>query len=299
MKRPQRDSPPTTCKRPSCPKGWRKGQGSNTAAATIGHFKALECLKVEPAPWRTKGWHQRLQPFDHAVFTTCLAHALTPARLRKHRRQRRCSNRHPCGPSYITTRHPSVTLARHRVLTNSSQREAKACTIPVWARGHALKPPHGATRPTCLNTIVWGLAESASLQLSGCHMRRRHSVSARCHPNVTRRADRGTCTRHRAVKSLATAGFEPALSWVSLLPQPIRQACAVECRSPWPPGWTSVLSDGTHGSCGVRNHATVDKRLHSTPETTRQTCDEDVRCHPDAWLSAQSSAKASLTLEQT
>ena len=124
-----------------------------------------------------------------------------------------------------------------------------------------MEPPPEAKGPAHLGNIARSPKEPTSLQLGDCHMRLWPFGLLSCHGG--RRADRGTCTGHRADMLLACAEFQHTPSWVvasSRRPSPFGQACAAERRSPWPPGWTSVLGDRTHGRCGVRCHALVDGR---------------------------------------
>ena len=162
-----------------------------------------------------------------------------------------------------------------------------------------MKPRPDAKRPTCLSTIVRGLA---GIRVHTAQRLPHASLPVRVGPmscqlnaaHRTRNFYSALCCQVSGHRGLPTC----ALLVCRFCPSPFGQACAAKFRSRWPLGRTSVLSDKTHGNCGVRNWALVDTRLQATPWNTRPICDEDVSCHPNASLSAKPSAKAALTPEQ-
>ena len=108
--------------------------------------------------------------------------------------------------------------------------------------------------------------DSSCIDTAACHMV--FVFSAHCHFNVARRGGQETCTGHRADNCLVIAGFEPMLLWADIAGRrdsPCAQACAAQRRRPFPPGWTSLPSDRTHASSGVRTHARADWRLKQAP----------------------------------
>ena len=234
---------------------------------------------VGPVSSRTSCWHQRPTLLGHAVLTTCLAPALPLATLRKRRRQRRGSNPRPCGQYLVIAPvHPPVKLscwrvARHRPTILKSIHGKCMCDCGGDPRPRPCGLAVGATaqgQATHLScTIARSPAEPAPFQLNGCHMRFRPFRPPSCERNAAHW--RGTRTRHRADKSLATAGFRPTLSWVvasSRRPSALGKACAAKRRIPRPPVWTSGSTGRTRGNCGGRKHALVDGRPQQPPYTT-------------------------------
>ena len=199
----------------------------------------VSALPAEPAPSRTSGWYQRLASLGDAVLTSYLAHTLTLATLRKHRRQRRGSHapvdRPLQSPSYTLRSSCRAGTPRGNNQPSFALSLTKVDTIAVW--GPQPRPcawANGATARSQAIDLSWHhCAKSCRTRVLTAQPLPHASSTVRPNVKPTYRGALAEGLGRRIVVTSRWPSRVPtyAVRRSSRHPSPFGQACAAKRRS--------------------------------------------------------------------